>query len=84
MINPDALLQIGEFANDYIEVRRDYTDWTAIGDAMSERASEVPTTDTYANMVLGQTQHGGKEDPPLESIPEKTGDDAIAEVVVIA
>lgn len=82
----DALQQIGEFANDYIEVRRDYSDWTVLGQPMSEQGSEVPTMDTYTH----GDQHGqpdsqqevcrrGKEEPPLEPIPEKSVDDATSE-----
>ncbi|KAF9243753.1 ammonium transporter [Melanogaster broomeanus] len=41
-------VEIGEFANDYIEVRRDFADWTAPGDRVNEHLS-VPTTHTYAS-----------------------------------
>ncbi|KAH7883947.1 ammonium transporter [Phlebopus sp. FC_14] len=72
-------VEIGEFANDYIEVRRDFADWTTIQDRASERES-VPTTDTF---VASGDRHGQPdleqkdrhrlrmEDPNLDTISEK-------------
>ena len=58
---------------------------------MSERASEVPTTDTYTNgdrheqpELQSKVHRRGKEDPPLESIPEKSGDESTSEVVEVS
>ncbi|KAH0838634.1 ammonium transporter [Lanmaoa asiatica] len=77
-------VEIGEFANDYIEVRRDYSDWTAVGDPMSEKPSEVPTTETYTN----GDRHTQPDLPPIihckeeasfEHIPEKSGDEVVSE-----
>jgi Amt family ammonium transporter len=85
----NALQQIGEFANDYIEVRRDYSDWTALGKTMSEQATEVPTPDTYlygdrnGHPDLQQELHRrGKEEPPLDPILEKSTDEVASEVTV--
>lgn len=92
-INPDdhvcdILRQIGEFANDYIEVRRDYTDWMPLGDPRSEQATEVPTTEIYPNGdkdgqpdLQPNVHHNGTEEPHLEPIPEKFGDGVIPEVI---
>lgn len=83
----DALQQIGEFANDYIEVRRDYSDWTPLGNAMSEQATEVPTPDTYlygdrhGHSDLQQEIHRRiKEEPSLDPIQEKSADEVTSEV----
>ncbi|KAG9314695.1 ammonium transporter [Chiua virens] len=80
-------VEIGEFANDYIEVRRDYSDWTALGDRMSVQVSEVPTTET---IDIGN-RHGqldsqlkdylkAKEEFMLESIPEKMVNEVTTQV----
>ncbi|KAN0100945.1 Ammonium transporter AmtB-like domain containing protein [Tylopilus felleus] len=78
-------VEIGEFANDYIEVRRDYSDWTALG-PLSEIASEAPTVDiTYTHGDPQQEVHRRgnlKEDPLLEPIPEKTVDEVTSETPV--
>jgi len=73
----DALQQIGEFANDYIEVRRDYSDWTAVGNPMTE----VPTRDTYLHGDRNEQEAHlrDKEEPPLEAILEKSVDDMTSE-----
>lgn len=76
--------QIGEFANDYIEVRRDYTDWMPLGDPRSEQATEVPDSfsngDQHGQLDLQpKVHHTGKEEPPLEPIPEKFGDGVMSE-----
>ncbi|KAG6371600.1 ammonium transporter [Boletus reticuloceps] len=78
-------VEIGEFAHDYIEVRRDYTDWTAVGKPVSEQASEVPTTDTYTHGDRqDQEVHGkGRESPPLDLIPEKSVDQETSEVTEV-
>jgi len=77
-------VEIGEFANDYIEVRRDYSDWTMPGKAISDQASEVPTADTYnIGERHGQPDcepkeeihHTVKDETSLEPIVEKCGDD---------
>ncbi|KAF8845456.1 ammonium transporter [Paxillus ammoniavirescens] len=77
-------VEIGEFANDYIEVRRDYSDWTTFGDRVSDRAS-VPTADTFTggeHPDLEQKAHRLHiEDPNLETISEKDIE-AIGEVGV--
>ncbi|KAG8220137.1 ammonium transporter [Butyriboletus roseoflavus] len=74
-------VEIGEFANDYIEVLRDYSDWMAYDGPRSEQAIEVPTTDTYSNGDRqGQPDLQLKvEEPPLESVPEKFGDEVTSE-----
>ena len=80
----DLLQQIGEYANDYIEVRRDYSDRTALElGPLSDKAFEMQMMDiTHTH---GDTQqevhHRGnlKEDPPLELIPEKTVDEVTSE-----
>ncbi|KAH0838633.1 ammonium transporter [Lanmaoa asiatica] len=81
-------VEIGEFANDYIEVRRDYSDWTAVGDPMSEKPSEVPTTETYTN----GDRHGQPDLPPIihckeeasfEHISEKSGDEEASECTAV-
>ena len=58
-------------------MRRDYADWTALGDRMNERApSEAPTMDTFADGDrTDRVYHISKEDPPLDAITEKSGDD---------
>ncbi|KAI0045756.1 ammonium transporter [Auriscalpium vulgare] len=53
--------QIGEFATDYIEVRRDYTDWTARPDISNEKLGGGSSTDTHSDphhpLVAGD-RHG--------------------------
>ncbi|TFY56541.1 hypothetical protein EVG20_g8888 [Dentipellis fragilis] len=46
---------IGEFATDYIEVRRDYTDWTARPDISNEKIPEAP------HPVAAGNRHGAPE-----------------------
>lgn len=66
-------------------MQRDYSDWTAFGDPRSEQVTEVPTTDTYSN----GDRHGQPdlqlkvEEPPLEPIPEKFGDEVTSEAMEI-
>lgn len=36
-------MQIGEFASDYIEVRRDYLDWTPTYNGKTDSESDSPT-----------------------------------------
>ncbi|CCM06402.1 uncharacterized protein FIBRA_08662 [Fibroporia radiculosa] len=53
-------LQIGEFANDYIEVRRDYTDWTpAYARKASDTGSQAPLAagDRHARPDWGPHDH---------------------------
>ena len=82
----DALQQIGEFANDYIEVQRDYSDWTALGN--NGQVSEAPTVDTYLHgdphgqPDLQEAHHKDKEEPPLDSIQEKSVDEVASEATV--
>ncbi|KAI6134179.1 ammonium transporter [Pisolithus croceorrhizus] len=64
-------VEIGEFANDYIEVRRHFTDWSAFGDRMADSvASEMGG--------LPDLQKDGHrlrlEDPTLEIIQEKNAE----------
>jgi len=79
-------VEIGEFANDYIEVQRDYSDWTALGN--NGQASEVPTVDTYLHgdphgqPDLQEVHRKDKEEPPLNSIQEKSVDEVASEVTV--
>ncbi|KAA1468454.1 ammonium transporter [Dentipellis sp. KUC8613] len=47
--------QIGEFATDYIEVRRDYTDWTARPDISNEKIPDAP------HPVAAGNRHGAPE-----------------------
>ncbi|KAF9229708.1 ammonium transporter [Gyrodon lividus] len=70
-------VEIGEFANDYIEVRRDYSDWTALGNLISERVS-LPTTDTSTGSdhheqpyLQQKAHHVCMEESNLETISEK-------------
>ena len=69
------LQQIGEFANDYIEVRREYTDWTTFSNSMNGQAPEMLMTDIYIHgdqqgkADLQQEVH--HEELSLEPIPEK-------------
>ena len=71
-----TLQQIGEFANDYIEARRDYTDWTAPSNSMSEQAPGVLVTDIciYGNRQgkADRQQEVHHESSSLEHIPEKS------------
>ncbi|KIK26470.1 hypothetical protein PISMIDRAFT_675832 [Pisolithus microcarpus 441] len=61
-------VEIGEFANDYIEVRRHFTDWSAFGDRMVDSvASEMGGLPD-----LKKDGHRLQlEDPTLEIIQEK-------------
>ncbi|KAJ8489608.1 hypothetical protein ONZ51_g2793 [Trametes cubensis] len=48
--------EIGEFASDYIEVRRDYLDWSPLYHAKSETESDMPpTTTTTKSAAAGAT-----------------------------
>ncbi|KAK7694237.1 hypothetical protein QCA50_001417 [Cerrena zonata] len=49
-------IQIGEFANDYVEVRRDYTDWTPAYDGA------VPVTPTAAGDRHGKPEISASRD----------------------
>jgi len=64
--------QIGEFANDYIEVRRDYTDWTpaykgAMGDSESDTIAAAgdrharPETSLHESRWRQRTGSGGPD-----------------------
>ena len=70
------LQQIGEFANDYIEARRDYTDWTAPGNSTSRQAPEVLMMDicTYGDRQgkADRQQEVYHKELSLEHIPEKS------------
>ncbi|KAI0793351.1 ammonium transporter [Abortiporus biennis] len=80
-------VQIGEFANDYVEVRRDFTDWTPPYDkgilTDSSMSSEVPPTagDRHGRPDVDQITNGtattGNHPPnaALSTISEKNGED---------
>jgi len=83
--------QIGEFANDYIEVRRDYTDWTPAYKRKESDGSQAPFAagDRHARPDVSMwNSHDGaphsqdgsvnSQPPhgPLETIKEKVNGDA--------
>ncbi|KAF8442128.1 ammonium transporter [Boletus edulis BED1] len=75
-------VEIGEFANDYIEARRD---WTAVDKPMSDQASEMPIMDIYihGDRRDEEVHRKGRESPPLDLIQEKSVDEAASEVTQV-
>ena len=65
----DIAIQIGEFATDYIEVRRDYTDWTPQYQKKSEADSELEAPPAAGN------RHGVPDDElaRTNSLPHSNG-----------
>ena len=64
------LSQIGEFANDYIEVRREYTDWTGA----QTKSDEDRNVTAEVHMVAGD-RHGRPDIGHSRMRKEQTGDD---------
>lgn len=72
-------IQIGEFATDYIEVRRDYTDWTArphydhtnAGDIAIPMDARPETHHEHSHPVAAGVRHGKTEvGSSVESVEE--------------
>ncbi|EMD41594.1 hypothetical protein CERSUDRAFT_110171 [Gelatoporia subvermispora B] len=79
--------EIGEFANDYIEVRRDYLDWTPVynkGDSDSEIPMAAgdrharPDVNGHAMPHDGPPQNGSAGNGTLPTIAEKNTEEALA------
>ncbi|KDQ54836.1 hypothetical protein JAAARDRAFT_350754 [Jaapia argillacea MUCL 33604] len=54
-------VDIGEFATDYIEVRRDYADWTPLGNVSNEKRDESVTSQTH---LAAGDRHGRPDISP--------------------
>ena len=71
--------QIGEFANDYVEVRRGWDDWTPVGRDFNEAQKptipdSVPMIQSGNGHVAAGNRHGYQETglgSHLDSVPEK-------------
>lgn len=74
-------VQIGEFATDYIEVRRDYTDWTARPDLEDSPHMDVPADarrdghqpplpHSHSQHVAAGVRHGKPEVGSKETVDE--------------
>lgn len=73
--------QLGEFAYDYVEVRRDYLAWTPQKHQQMEDGHQIPTADRYgigphSEMLEGRTPLGGASKSSREDSEE--GDIALA------
>ena len=64
--------QLGEFAYDYVEVRRDYLAWTPAGEGGSKSEVEVAEKDRHgipghANLIVGEEPNQGGSRTPSRS-----------------
>lgn len=69
--------QLGEFAYDYVEVRRDYLAWTPAKADMHRAEHDVPATDRYgitqhSQMIEGKEPSDSSADPHGPTAFEKT------------
>lgn len=69
-------VEIGEFANDYIEVRRDFMDWTAFGDGVGAYQPSA-AGDRHGKPDLAQQDQ--QENPHVETPSSDSADEKVSE-----
>ncbi|KAI0035285.1 ammonium transporter [Vararia minispora EC-137] len=72
--------QIGEFATDYIEVRRDFTDWTAAPTVSAEHVPSSALTNGHGPVAAGDRH--GVNDLNLSDVREKRENGDVAKEII--
>lgn len=66
-------LQIGEFVSDYVEVRRDYRDWTPAYERPMVTKGEISTSESGSNTPSAGGDRHGQPDVVMNSLTNGNG-----------